>query len=145
MQVQTNGSYPFSNPYASSSPFSAASDKEAPGSEKVSQIKNDFSMIAQDLSPAERKLYDNLIYTENYDAARGLVAIGFLRAAGLYQDTEGSPLPGVSLPQDIARLSPPSAPRDRNAIAALGDYLAANPSALTPDKEKRGNFIDLKV
>jgi len=144
VQVQTNGSYPFSNPY-SSSPFSTASDKGTPGSEQVSQIKNDFSMVAQDLSPAERKLYDNLIYTENYEAARGIVAIGFLRAAGLYQDTEGNPLPENSLPQDLARLSPPAGARDQSAIAALGNYLAANPSALTPDKEKLGNFIDLKI
>ena len=143
MQVQTNSSSSLSNPYLPTS--SSSNEKDPIVSNQISQIKNDFSMIAQDLTPAERKLYDSLIYSENYQAAKGLVAVGFMRATGIYQDTAGEPLPGRSLPQDLARLEPPTSKSDQNAIAALSAHLAANPSALAPDIERRGNYLDLKV
>lgn len=102
-------------------------------------------MISQDLSPTERKLYNTLIYSENYQAAKGLVAIGFMRAAGLYQDTHGNPLSGESLSQDLTRLHPPAGQQEQNALIALQNYLTLHPSSLALDKEKRGNLLDLKI
>lgn len=144
MLVQSNGSFPFSNPFASS-PTSSASDKESLKTTQLEQITNDFNMVAQDLSPMERKLYNSLIYSENYQAAKGLVTIGFLRAAGMYQDTQGNPLPGHSLSQDLSRLNPPSTRQDQNALLALQHHLTIHPSSLTPDNEKRGNLLDLRI
>jgi hypothetical protein len=143
--VQSNGSYPFSNPFAASSSTPSASGKETVSSTQLDQLKNDFTMIAKDLNPTERKLYHNLIDTENYQAAKGIVSIGFIRAAGLYQDSNGYPLSGESLSQDLTKLNPPSSQQEQNAIQALQNYLSVNPSSLALDKEKLGNLLDLKV
>lgn len=145
MLVQTNASHPFSTPFAPSSLSSSLSDKEASGSTQLEQIKNDFNTISQDLSPAERKLYNNLIYSENYQAAKGIVAIGYMRAAGLYKDTEGQPLPGLSLSHDLTRLNPPASQQQQAALRALQDHLTLHPSSLALDKDKRGNLLDLKI
>lgn len=102
-------------------------------------------MISQDLNPTERRLYNTLINAENYQAAKGIVTIGFMRAAGIYEDRSGNQLNGESLSQDLTKLNPPASQKEQNALIALQDYLSFNPSSLDMDKEKRGNLLDLKV
>ncbi len=141
MQVQTNGSYPFSNSFVP-----ALSEKESlTVSTQLEELQNDFSMISQDLNPTERRLYNTLINAENYQAAKGIVTIGFMRAAGIYEDRAGNQLNGESLSQDLTKLNPPASQKEQNALIALQDYLSFNPSSLDMDKEKRGNLLDLKV
>lgn len=141
MQVQTNGSYPFSNSFVP-----VLSKKEPLAvSAQLEELQNDFSMISQDLNPTERRLYNTLINAENYQAAKGIVTIGFMRAAGIYEDKDGNQLSGESLSQDLKKLNLPASQKEQNALIALHDYLSFNPASLDMDKEKRGNLLDLKV
>lgn len=145
MQVQTNSSYPFSNPFGTSSYSSPPSYKDISQTGEVDQLKNDFSMIAQELNPSERRLYNALLNAQNYQAAKGIVTVGFMRAAGIYHDSNGDPLSGESLSGDLTKLYPPNSQEEQKALKALHDYLTANPSSLSLDKEQRGNLLDLKV
>lgn len=102
-------------------------------------------MIAQELNPSERRLYNALLNAQNYQAAKGIVTVGFMRAAGIYHDSNGDPLSGESLSGDLTKLYPPNSQEEQKALKALHDYLTANPSSLSLDKEQRGNLLDLKV
>lgn len=143
MQVQTNSSYLFSNPFGTSSYSSKSSFKEISQSGEIDQLKNDYNLISQELNLSEKKLYHTLINEQNYQAAKGIVAVGFIRAAGVYQDTEGNPLTGESLSQDLSKLYPPSTQEEQKSLKALQDYLSANPSAMALNQERRGNLLDL--
>ena len=143
MQVQTNSSYPFSNPFAPSSYSPPPTYKEISQSGEIDQIKNDYSMISQELNPSERRLYNTLISTEDYQAAKGIVTVGFMRAAGIYHDSNGDTLSGQSLSQDLSKLYPPSTQEEQKSLTALQDYLSANPSAMALNQERRGNLLDL--
>jgi len=145
MQVQTNSSYLFSNSFGTSSYSPPPSYKEILQSGEVDQIKNDYSLISQELNPSERKLYNTLLYEENYQAAKGIVTVGFMRAAGVYHDSEGDPLSGESLSTDLTKLYPPESKEEQNTLKTLQEYLTSNPSSLEMSKEIRGNLLDLKV
>ena len=145
MQVQTNSSYPFSNPFASSSYSPPPTYKEISQTGEIDQLKDDYSMISQELNPSERRLYNSLLNAENYQAAKGIVTVGFMRAAGIYHDENGEPLSGESLSQDLTKLNPPDSQEEQNTLKSLQEYLTLNPSSLDMDKEKRGNLLDLKV
>lgn len=141
MFVQTSGSYPFSNPYVPTSYEKENVDTAT----QFEKLKQDYNMIFQELKPAERKLYDSLIYSENYLAARGIVTVGFMRAAGLYEDQEGKPLSGESLAQDLSRLNPPASSKERSALNALQNHVMQNPIEAGMDQTIRGNLLDLKI
>jgi len=47
------------------------------------QLKSDFVTIASQLSPSEKRLYNSLMYTQNYEGAKDIIAIGFMRATAL--------------------------------------------------------------
>ncbi|HLD22537.1 MAG TPA: hypothetical protein VJA83_01255 [Sulfuricurvum sp.] len=145
MQVQTNSSYPFSNPFASSSYSPPPTYKEISQTGEIDQLKDDYSMISQELNPSERRLYNSLLNAENYQAAKGIVTVGFMRAAGIYHDENGEPLSGESLSQDLTKLNPPDSQEEQNTLKSLQEYLTLNPSSLDMDKEKRGSLLDLKV
>jgi hypothetical protein len=145
MQVQTNSSYPYSNPFASSSYSPPPSFKEISQIGEVDRIKNDFSLISQELSPSERKLYNTLLHEQNYQAAKGVVTVGFMRAAGIYHNENGEPLSGESLSQDLTKLYPSDSKEEQDSLKALQEYLALNPSSLALNQEQRGNLLDLKV
>jgi hypothetical protein len=145
MQVQTNSSYPFSNPFASSTYSPPPSYKEISQTGEIDQIKNDFSLISQELHPTERRLYSTLLGSENYQAAKGVVTVGFMRSAGIYHDSNGNTLSGESLSADLAKLYPPDSKEEQSTLKALEEYLVFNPSSLSLDQEQRGNLLDLKV
>jgi hypothetical protein len=145
MQVQTNSSYAYSNSFGASSYSPPPSFKEISQSGEIDQLKDNFSMISQELNPSERKLYNTLVYDENYQAAKGIVTVGFMRASGIYHDSEGEPLMGKSLSEDLTKLYPPESKEEQNSLKALQDYLTLNPSSLSPDKEQRGNLLDLRI
>ncbi|MDP3266802.1 MAG: hypothetical protein Q8M39_08240 [Sulfuricurvum sp.] len=88
MHVQTSGLSPFFNPYAS--PSSPESDTKP--SELQDQLKSEFITVAEHLSPAEKRLYNSLIYTKNFEGAKQIIDLGFLRAAALEQANKGSRL-----------------------------------------------------
>lgn len=143
MQVQTNTSFAFSNSFAASSYSHPASFKEISQNGEIDQIKNDYSLISQELNPSERKLYNTLLNDQNYQAAKGLVTLGFMRAAGVYHDNNGDILSGESLSQDLTKLYPPDSQEEQKSLKALQDYLTANPSAMAQNQERRGNLLDL--
>jgi len=145
MQVQTNSSYPFSNPFASSTHSPPPSYKEISQTGEIDQLKDDFSMISQELNPSERKLYNALLNAENYQAAKGIVTIGFMRAAGIYHDSDGNSLSGESLSTDLTKLYPPDSQEEQKSLKSLQNYLTLNPSALEPDTQRRGSLLDLKI
>ncbi|MCK9374223.1 MAG: hypothetical protein M0P91_13660 [Sulfuricurvum sp.] len=146
MLVQTNGSSPYSDSYSSSSFSYTSEEQQTPyASIQISQIKSDYIAIAQDLTPTERKLYNSLIYTENYEAAKGIIAVGFLRSVGMYQNSEGKPLTGISLMQDLTQLNPPPGEKERSSLSALQNHLSQNPLSLQFDKERLGNLLDLRI
>ena len=145
MQVQTNSSYPFSNPFGASSYSPPPSYKEISQSGEIDQLKDDYSMISQELHPSERKLYNTLLQGENYQAAKGIVTVGFMRAAGIYHDSEGEPLSGTSLTNDLNKLFPPNAPEEQKALTALQNYLIANPESLAINQAQRGSLLDLRI
>lgn len=145
MQVKTNSTYPFSNPFGTASYSPPPTYKEISQSGEVDQIKDDYSMISQELNPSEKRLYNTLISAENYEAAKGIVTIGFMRAAGTYHDSNGDPLSGESLSADLTKLNPPDSKDDQNTLKNLQEYLTLNPSSLSLSKELRGNLLDLKI
>lgn len=145
MQVQTNSSYPFSNSFTSSSYSPPPSYKEISQTGEIDQLKDDFSMISQELSPTERKLYNTLLNAENYEAAKGIVTIGFMRAAGIYHDSDGNSLSGESLSTDLTKLYPPDSQEEQKSLKTLQEYLRTNPSSMALNQEQRGNILDLKV
>lgn len=143
MQVLSNSSYPFSNPFGASSYSPPPTYKEISQTGELDKLKDDYSMIFQELKPSERKLYNTLLNEENYQAAKGIVTVGFMRAAGIYHDSEGDILSGESLSQDLSKLYPPDSQEEQKSIKALQNYLTANPSAMALNQERRGNLLDL--
>jgi len=143
MQVSSNSSFPFSNPFGTSAYSPPPSYKEISQSGELDQLKDDFSMISQELNPSERKLYNTLLSEQNYEAAKGIVTVGFMRAAGIYHDNNGDTLTGESLSQDLATLYSPDSQEEQKSIKALQNYLTANPSAMALNQERRGNLLDL--
>lgn len=143
MQVKTNSSFPFSNPFATSSYSPPPSYKEISQSGELDKLKDDYSLISQELNPSERRLYTTLLNDQNYQAAKGIVTVGFMRAAGVYHDSNGDTLSGESLPQDLAKLYPPDSQQEQKSLRALQDYLTANPTAMALNQERRGNLLDL--
>lgn len=145
MQVQTNSSYLFSNPFGTPSFSSKSSFKEISQSGEIDQLQNDYNLISQELNLSEKKLYHTLINDQNYQAAKGIVAVGFIRAAGVYQDADGNPLSGQSLIEDLTKLAPSDSIKEQNALKSLQDYLTLNPSAMELNPVQRGNLLDLKI
>lgn len=145
MQVNANSSYLFSNSFSASSYSPPPTFAEISQKGEIDQLKDDYSLISQELSPSERKLYTTLIHEENYEAAKGVVTIGFMRAAGIYHDGEGDTLQGASLSDDLTKLYPPDAPEDQNALSALQEYLITNPQAMMISQVSRGNLLDLRI
>ncbi len=143
MQVLSNSSFPFSNPFGTSAYSPPPSYKEISQSGELDQLKDDFSMISQELNPSERRLYNTLLSEQNYEAAKGIVTVGFMRAAGIYHDNNGDTLTGESLSQDLATLYPSDSQEEQKSIKALQNYLTANPSAMALNQERRGNLLDL--
>lgn len=143
MQVKSNSSYPFSNPFGASSYSPPPSYKEISQSGEIDQLKDNYSLIYQELNPSERKLYNTLLNDQNYQAAKGIVTVGFMRAAGVYHDTNGDTLTGQSLSQDLNKLYPPDSAEEQNSLQSLQDYLVLNPSAMALNQEQRGNLLDL--
>lgn len=143
MQVQTNSSYPFSNSYGTSSYSPPPSYKEISQTGELDQLKDGYSMVSQELNPSERRLYNTLMNDQDYQAAKGIVTVGFMRAAGIYHDGNGESLSGTSLSQDLAKLYPPDSHEEQKSLKALQDYLTANPSAMALNQERRGNLLDL--
>ncbi len=143
MQVPTNSSYPFSNPFASSAYSPPPSFKEISQTGELDKLKDDFSMISQELNPSERRLYNALINEQNYQAAKGIVTVGFMRASGIYHDNNGDSLSGESLSQDLTKLYPPNSQEEQKALKSLQNYLTLNPSSMALNQERRGNLLDL--
>lgn len=79
MQVQTNSSSPFFNHYTSSS----AQEDERTLNPLQDQLKIDFITVAPQLTPSEKRLYNSLMYTQNYEGAKDIIAIGFMRTTNL--------------------------------------------------------------
>lgn len=88
MQVQTSGFSPFFNPYISPS----LQESETKPDERQNQLKSEFITVAEHLSPAEKRLYTSLIYTQNFEGAKQIIDLGFLRAAALEKSDQGSRL-----------------------------------------------------
>ena len=47
------------------------------------QLKGDFITVASQLSPSEKRLYNSMMYTQNYEGAKEIINIGFMRATDL--------------------------------------------------------------
>jgi hypothetical protein len=73
VQVSTNSSSPSFNPY------------EIQSDPIQEQLKGDFITVAPQLSPSEKRLYNSMMYTQNYEAAKEIINIGFMRASDLAQ------------------------------------------------------------
>jgi hypothetical protein len=73
VQVSTNSSSPSFNPY------------EIQSDPVQEQLKGDFITVAPQLSPSEKRLYNSMMYTQNYEAAKEIINIGFMRASDLAQ------------------------------------------------------------
>ena len=71
MQVQTNSSSPSFNPY------------EIQSDPIQEQLKGDFITVSPQLTPSEKRLYNSMMYTQNYEGAKDIIAIGFIRTAKL--------------------------------------------------------------
>lgn len=71
MQVQSNSSSPSFNPY------------EIQSDPMQEQLKGDFITVASQLSPSEKRLYNSMMYTQNYEGAKEIINIGFMRATDL--------------------------------------------------------------
>lgn len=71
MQVQSNSSSPSFNPY------------ETQSDPMQEQLKGDFITVAPQLSPSEKRLYNSMMYTQNYEGAKEIINIGFMRATDL--------------------------------------------------------------
>ena len=73
MQVQSNNASPSFNPYE---------NQIDPMQE---QLKGDFFTVASQLSPSEKRLYNSMMYTQNYEGAKEIINIGFMRSSNLEQ------------------------------------------------------------
>lgn len=73
MQVQSNSSSPSFNPY------------ETQNDPMQEQLKGDFITVAPQLSPSEKRLYNSMMYTQNYEGAKEIINIGFMRSTNLEQ------------------------------------------------------------
>lgn len=71
MQVQSNNSNPSFNPY------------ETQSNPIQEELKGSFITIASQLSPSEKRLYNSMMYTQNYEGAKEIINIGFMRASDL--------------------------------------------------------------
>ncbi len=71
MQVQTNSSSPYLNPY------------ETESDPLQDQLKDDFLTVAPQLTASEKRLYNSMMYTQNYEGAKEIINIGFMRATDL--------------------------------------------------------------
>lgn len=71
MQVSSNSSSPTYNPY------------EIQTDPAQEQLKGDFITVASQLSPSEKRLYNAMMHTQNYEGAKEIINIGFMRAADL--------------------------------------------------------------
>jgi len=71
VQVQSNNASPSFNPY----------DTQIDPMQE--QLKGDFITIASQLSPSEKRLYNSMMYTQNYEGAKEIINIGFMRATDL--------------------------------------------------------------
>ena len=73
MQVQTNSSSPSFNPY------------ETQADPMQEQLKGDFITVASQLSSSEKRLYNSMMYSQNYEGAKEIINIGFMRSTDLEQ------------------------------------------------------------
>lgn len=73
MQIQSNNSSPSFNPY------------ETQSDPQQEQLQGDFITVAQQLSPSEKRLYNAMMYTQNYEGAKEIINLGFMRANDLVQ------------------------------------------------------------
>ncbi|MDD5211586.1 MAG: hypothetical protein PHV62_04165 [Sulfuricurvum sp.] len=71
MQVQTK---------SSSSSFNSYEIQNDPLQE---QLKGDFITVASQLSSSEKRLYNSMMYTQNYEGAKEIINLGFMRATDL--------------------------------------------------------------
>lgn len=71
MQVQSNSSSPSFNLY------------ETQSDPLQEQLKGDFITVASQLSSSEKRLYNSMMYTQNYEGAKEIINIGFMRATDL--------------------------------------------------------------
>ncbi|HQS65660.1 MAG TPA: hypothetical protein PLM93_00550 [Sulfuricurvum sp.] len=71
MQVQTNSSSPSFNPY------------EIQSDPIQEQLRGDFITVAPQLTPSEKRLYNSLMYTQDYQGAKDIIALGFIRTTAL--------------------------------------------------------------
>lgn len=71
MQVQSNNAAPIYNPY------------EIPNDPVQEQLKANFVTVASQLSPSEKRLYNSMMYTQNYEGAKEIINIGFMRSTDL--------------------------------------------------------------
>lgn len=71
MQVLTNSSSPSLNPY------------ELQNDPVQEQLKGSFITVAEQLSPSEKRLYNSMMYTQNYEGAKEIINIGFMRVADM--------------------------------------------------------------
>lgn len=76
MQVSSNSSSPYMNPY------------EIQIDPAQEQLKDDFITVASQLSPSEKRLYNSMMYTQNYEGAKEIINIGFMRASDLEKPQE---------------------------------------------------------
>jgi hypothetical protein len=73
MQVQSNNTSPSFNPY------------ETQSDPMQEQLKGDFITVASQLSPSEKRLYNSMMYTQNYEGAKEIINVGFIRSSNLEQ------------------------------------------------------------
>ena len=73
MQISSNNSSTSFNPY------------ETGIDPMQEQLKGDFITVASQLSPSEKRLYNSMMYTQNYEGAKEIINIGFMRATDLAQ------------------------------------------------------------
>ncbi|MDP3300370.1 MAG: hypothetical protein Q8S36_00205 [Sulfuricurvum sp.] len=71
MQVQSNNVPPSFNPY------------EIQNDPTQEQLKGSFITVAEQLTPSEKRLYNSMMYTQNYEGAEEIINIGFMRATDM--------------------------------------------------------------
>ena len=76
MQVQTNSSSSYVNLY------------DVQPNPLQDQLKDDFLTIAAQLTPSEKRLYNSMMYTQNYEGAKDIIAIGFMRTTNLEKNDQ---------------------------------------------------------
>lgn len=76
MHVQTNSPSPYLNPY------------ETQPDPLQDQLKDDFLTVAPQLTASEKRLYNSMMYTQNYEGAKDIIAIGFMRTTNLEKNNQ---------------------------------------------------------